>query len=304
MHKVSVIIPTYKRKKEMVNRAVESVLNQTYNNIEIILIDDNAKPEHQSYREEIENYVKEKNNDKIIYIQNKENLGGALARNVGIEKATGDYITFLDDDDKYLPLKIEKQINFMLQNNLDVCFSNIYFCNTKNEIVAVNEYQNIQRFDNEYLMRYHLTRKIVGTPSFMYKTDIIKRIGGFIDKESGQEYYLMYNTIKSGVKIGYLNSFDTVAYRAGQECITSRKKEQKSYSFIKEHFHLLTFWDKCYVRFSFYLNRALWFKKEGRSLGYIKYMIISFLSSPFDFFNGIIRRIKKKKYFKTIRLEE
>ena len=100
--KVSIIVPSYKRNRELFSRAIESLLAQSYENIEIVVVDDNAKLELLEYRQALSDYIQETNSDKIKYIQNQENLGGALSRNVGIEKATGEYINFLDDEDKYL----------------------------------------------------------------------------------------------------------------------------------------------------------------------------------------------------------
>ena len=105
---VSVIIPTYKRKLDYVSNALQSVLNQTYNNIEIIVVDDS--PNDFPYRDEIKNYIEKLNDDRVIYIRNEKNLGGSLSRNVGINASRGEYITFLDDDDEYMPGKVEKQL--------------------------------------------------------------------------------------------------------------------------------------------------------------------------------------------------
>ena len=79
---VSVIIPTYKRKLDFVSKALQSVLNQTYPNIEIVVIDDS--PDDFPYRDDIKNYIDGLKTDKILYIRNEKNLGGSLSRNVGI----------------------------------------------------------------------------------------------------------------------------------------------------------------------------------------------------------------------------
>ena len=103
---VSVIITTYRR-SDKIERAIESVLNQTYKNIEIIIVDDNSnEPEERKKTKKIV-----KKYSEIKYIQNKENLGGALSRNVGIDNANGDFIAFLDDDDKYTEDKLKNNIN-------------------------------------------------------------------------------------------------------------------------------------------------------------------------------------------------
>ena len=124
---VSVVIPTYKR-SDKIERAIKSVINQTYKNLEIIVVDDNAKNKEE--REKTRNIVKKYKNVK--FIENKENLGGALTRNIGIENALGDYIAFLDDDDEYVNSKIEKQLKLLkekVKENRKVgmiyCYKNI-----------------------------------------------------------------------------------------------------------------------------------------------------------------------------------
>ncbi|MFW5902859.1 MAG: glycosyltransferase family 2 protein, partial [archaeon] len=101
---VSVIIPTYKD-HEGLNKALKSVVNQTYENLEIIVVND--YPE-----EDIENYI-EIEDDRIKTIDVEYNRGGAGegARNIGIENSNGKYLTFLDGDDELKPDTIEKQIN-------------------------------------------------------------------------------------------------------------------------------------------------------------------------------------------------
>ena len=101
--KVSVIIPFYNR-ADWLTEAVESVINQNYNNLEIIVVNDGSK-------EDVSKFI-QKYQDKLIYIL-KENGGPASARNVGIDKATGEYIAFLDSDDIWCKNKIEKQVELM-----------------------------------------------------------------------------------------------------------------------------------------------------------------------------------------------
>ncbi|SFG22516.1 glycosyltransferase family 2 protein [Streptococcus equinus] len=124
MKKVSVIIPTYKRSAFLV-RAIESVLNQTYKNIELIIVDDNDSG--SIYRKEnerkLDSYVK---SNKVIYLKHETNKNGASARNTGLKIAKGDYITFLDDDDFYLKDRIELLVKKMEQNsNIDCVYSSM-----------------------------------------------------------------------------------------------------------------------------------------------------------------------------------
>jgi glycosyltransferase involved in cell wall biosynthesis len=295
--KVSVIIPTYKRKKEMVNRAIDSLINQTYEDIEIVLVDDNAKEEHRSYREEIEKYVIEKNNDKIIYIQNKKNLGGALARNAGMEKASGEYITFLDDDDRYLPKKIENQIKFMLENDLDMSFTDLAIYNEKNKLIDYREYSKIQEFNKDYLLVYHLTRQISGTPTFMYKKELLKKINGFDDVCMGQEFYLMSKTIESGAKIGYLSNCDVVAYRDDTEAISTGPNkiigQKLLYEYKKSFFNQLKFRQKQYIRCRHYAVMAMAYKRNKKYIKSLFNLLIAVIISPIDAINEAFSLLKK-----------
>jgi len=122
---VSIIIPTYKRAYRL-DKAVNSVLSQSYLNIEIIVVDDNN--DGDEYRYETEKLMKTfENNSKVRYIKHSVNKNGSAARNTGIATARGFYIAFLDDDDIFFNDKIEKQIR-ILESNEDyaaVCCAHI-----------------------------------------------------------------------------------------------------------------------------------------------------------------------------------
>lgn len=115
---VSVIIPTYNR-GHLVGRAILSVLDQTYQDFEIIVVDDGSK----DYTEEV---VKSFNDPRICYIRHTRNLGGSAARNTGIRAAKGKYIAFLDSDDEWLPTKLEEQIRvFHNEQNCGVVYTDL-----------------------------------------------------------------------------------------------------------------------------------------------------------------------------------
>ena len=150
---VSIIVPSYKRTPELVGRALNSLLNQTYKNIEIVVVDDNAKPELSSYREDLKNLIDSLGDDRIVYLQNEANLGGAGSRNEGIRVANGEYITFLDDDDEYLPEKVEKQLEFIKENQLDMSFGKLNLYNEQGKLTDVREH-DIKSYDKVYLQKY------------------------------------------------------------------------------------------------------------------------------------------------------
>ena len=113
---VSVVIPTYSRNTTLC-KAIDSVINQTYKNLEIIVVDDN--PADSEWRQSTEKLMEQYRKDpRVRYLKNKKNLGGSGARNEGIKASKGDYIAFLDDDDEYLPAKIEKQLECALTTDM------------------------------------------------------------------------------------------------------------------------------------------------------------------------------------------
>ena len=109
--KVSVIMPVY-NVENYVERSIKSVINQTYKNIECIVVDDASTDGTKEY---LNNYILE-SKIKYLYINQRESKGGNHARNIGIQVANGKYVAFLDDDDEWLPHKIERQMKIVAEN--------------------------------------------------------------------------------------------------------------------------------------------------------------------------------------------
>ncbi len=114
--KVSVIIPTYNRAYS-IRRAIQSILDQTYKNFEIIIVDDGST-------DDTEKIVKRFNDERIRYFRHDQNKGGGAARNTGIKAASGEYIAFQDSDDEWLPEKLEKQMKIFEDTRIE--FSIVY----------------------------------------------------------------------------------------------------------------------------------------------------------------------------------
>ena len=114
---ISVIIPTYNRKK-FLDISIQSVLNQTYKNFEIIIVDDNSN-------DGTDECVKKINHDKIRYIKNKETMYAPTSRNIAISHSKGDLIAFLDDDDEWYPDKLEKQVKLFSDTDVGLVYSGI-----------------------------------------------------------------------------------------------------------------------------------------------------------------------------------
>ncbi|CAH0175091.1 glycosyltransferase family 2 protein [Peribacillus simplex] len=304
--KVSVIIPTFKRSNFLL-RAIDSVLNQTYPNIEIVVVDDNA-PDSVFRLETQKKMYKYENNKKVLYIKNTNNLGGALARNQGIKKAKGDYITFLDDDDIYLPEKISTQIEFMINNKLDMSFTNVRIHNSDDKLVDFREHKYVKSNLNDELLKQHLLHHLTPTSTYMYKKESLLDIGGFDDAKIGQEFKLMIKSIESGLKIGYIPHANIIQYlHDGERISVGRNKiegEKELYNFKKRYFNLLSLSQRNYVRFRHHAVMMVVGKRSKKYSVLIKHLILALFASPKDFLLEPINHIFKLKRYKNHTIEK
>lgn len=166
--KVSIIIPVFNTEKKLVD-CLESVKNQSYKNFEVILIDDGSS---DSSREICDNYSKKDNRFRVKHCKNS---GVSIARNIGIDISKGDYIIFVDSDDKVKSNMLEDMVYNLEQYNSDVVISGLTFVDGENIIKEINPnmkgtigldiWEYISK-DNTGLFGY--------VPNKLYKSDIIK----------------------------------------------------------------------------------------------------------------------------------
>lgn len=298
---VSVIIPTYKRTVEYVSKAVQSVLNQTYQNIEIVVIDDST--EAFEGRKNTENYFKSLNAPNVLYLQNEKNLGGSLSRNRGIENAKGEYITFLDDDDEYKPEKIEKQLRFMQEKGFEMTFTDLEIYIPDGKMVDYREFKDIESFDNDYLLRYHLQKHLTGTPTFMYKAEKLREIGGFDVVKVGQEFHLMLKSILGGLKIGYFPECYVKAYRHPDGGISGGMNkingEKALFEFKQQFFPRLNKKEQRFVRFRYHAVLAAGYKRNKMYPQMIAECFKTVFSSPVDFIKEGLKFLEKVQKHKN-----
>ena len=184
---VSVIITTYKR-SEFLTRAINSVLKQTYKNFEVIIVDDNNKNDEYSKFTQtlLETYI---NRNEIKIIQHDENKGISAARNTGIKEANGEYIAFLDDDDEFLPKKIELQINLFKESKKNVGL--VYGAYKEIDIGTGKERIILPKYKNNVSKVLGINH--IGTPStVMFSSAAIKKIGEFdlnLNHKEDIDYY-------------------------------------------------------------------------------------------------------------------
>lgn len=185
---VSIIITTYDTLN--LDRAIKSVLNQTYKNIEIIVVDDNnSDSEGRNKTEKIMKVYESYKN--IIYIKHTTNKNGAAARNTGISKAKGKYVCFLDDDDYYLPTRIEKSILFLKNNKkYDGVLTSVLYYNSQ-QMKFFNELTSKKSGSLQFEL--FTNNNILGTGSniFIKKACFDKIIGFDTDFERFQDIEFM-----------------------------------------------------------------------------------------------------------------
>jgi glycosyltransferase involved in cell wall biosynthesis len=168
MPKVSIIIPTYNR-ADLLPRAVQSVINQTYKDWELLIVDDGSA---DNTKEVVEKFAKKDPRIKYFY---EENKGQGAARNLGIKNAQGEYIAFLDSDDEWLSEKLEKQINFLESHR------KYEFCYTADKLKYADGREEIKRYSNNIdLSSAKLAGIGISVPSsHIYRKKVFDLVGLF-----------------------------------------------------------------------------------------------------------------------------
>ena len=167
LDKISVIIPTYNR-GHLILKSIKSVLNQTYKNIEVLLIDDGSS-------DDTEHIINSLEDNRIRYIKLNKNNGASNARNIGIKHALGKYISFQDSDDFYHYDKLEKQYKNILQKKSDFDFCKVNLFLNKSYKISFpfpNQEYNIKR-DN--ISNELCNGNFISTQSILVKKNAIKK---------------------------------------------------------------------------------------------------------------------------------
>lgn len=194
---VSIIMPSF-NSKATIERSIKSVLSQTFNNWELIIIDDCST---DSSDEVIQHYVDQDSRIKLICLE--ENSGAAAARNTGIEHAKGQFIAFLDSDDYWHPEKLEKQLKYFEQYDVDVVFSEYYRFNSSGIIGKVSVPQQEINFND--LLKGNCIGNLTGIYNFKkhFKTR---------QRKVGAEDYLFWLEIFSKQNVKGIGIPEPLAY--------------------------------------------------------------------------------------------
>ena len=226
---VSVIITTYGRDGILIFEAINSVRRQTYKEIEIIVVDDNGlgteiqKNNENLFRDEPD----------IMYIANKKNSGAQVSRNVGILASNGKYIACLDDDDIWMPEKIEKQVKLMEEENLALVFCNGYrFYNNDLNDKKIYQYNFVSDRDLDFTTE--LRSDCIGSTSIpLMRRECFSQTGLFDVNMPARQDYDMWLRFCRYFKVKGINEpLFYYRYHSGSRITKSYKKEIVSYQLL------------------------------------------------------------------------
>lgn len=223
MDKITVIIPTYNRARTL-DRAINSVLNQSYSNIEVIVIDDNSKDNTT----EIIQHISDK---RLKYIKLNENKGACFARNLGIENSTGEYIAFQDSDDEWYRDKLEIQLKFLKEGsyNLVGCSMNQIYDNGK-----VKSFPNID-IESINIKEYILFGNIFSTQTILGKKECFVKNQFDNSMPRFQDWELMIRMCRT-YKVGFMQDKLVDAYIQKDSISRNNTKAVEALNIIREKY--------------------------------------------------------------------
>jgi teichuronic acid biosynthesis glycosyltransferase TuaG len=208
MDLISVIIPYYK-KKQFIDASIKSVINQTYSNLEIILIyDDNDKSDLK--------YLTQKYdlNEKIKFSVNDKNIGAGLSRNKGMKLAKGNYICFIDADDIWEKNKLETQLLFMKNTGSVISHTSYMIINEKDDLIGTRvakNFSNIQEI---------IKSCDIGLSSVMLKKEIINDDIQFPNLKTKEDFVLWLKILKLGKEISAIDQ-NLLSWRRTENSLSS-----------------------------------------------------------------------------------
>lgn len=271
---VSVIIPTRNR-KELLIRALKSVLCQVYENIEIIIVDDNSID--GTFHEISKAFKEEIGYHKIKIFWNEKLMGNAKTRNIGIHISKGEFIAFLDDDDLWLPDKIEKQIKEILKSRVEACFCGTIWVENNKVLKSTIARNPMISFENGGPTSTWLINKQVFEKIGFFDEDFPANVDGeflvrlnknfkscFVDKLLYIHYYydLQISSSKEKKIIGF------------EKMLEKHKAEFNSYEKSSAYFKLAIFYLFDEKKRFDYILKSIYYKLHLQNIALLSIMLI------------------------------
>lgn len=280
MPKISAVMALYNTPYNYLKATVRSILSQTFKDFELIIIDDASSMEYGQFFEQFED-------ERIKYIKLEKNKGPGYARNIGIKEAKGEYIAIVDSDDIYLPLRFEKQSDFLDKNpDIAVLGCAFRFSNKKNKAELIENDEDIKTF--------LLFNSPFANPSMMFRKNFFIENNLFYSEKInfGEDYNLWIDAVFAGAKTANLNDLLMIYTRRKNQL--SKTKQNNQIMILKNIYKEM------------FKKMELSFSTEEIDLHYNIYSenfsSINDLKIIEDWFDKIITQNKNKKIFNEEKL--
>lgn len=285
--RVTVVISTCKRSPKYLRRALESVLNQDYSDIELFIVDDS--PNDYIFREDVMNLCLEFKDNHVTYIQNDKQIGACATRNKGADLGKGKYIAFLDDDDFWCSDKISKQVSILEKNpEYGMVYSDYELINEKNGKIINYSYANKPYCGNVF--ENLMLNNFVGSTSIpLMRRDVFEKVGRFDSEQPAMQDWDLWLRIAEKYAIGYISECLAKYYIHSGEHITKSPKKRrvglsrinKKYSiFLDNNHHLKS--EHCFYFMRLYIA-------EGNLKEAFKYYWLMVEYNPKNIIQNIVR---------------
>lgn len=230
---ISVIMSTYKEPIEYLEQSINSILNQSYKDLEfIIFIDNPENREHINYIKEVEQCDR-----RIKLFINEKNLGLVGSLNNAIVLAKGDYIARMDADDIAELDRLECQLSFMTLNDYDLVGCNIRDIDEKGNFIR-SKGTNFPTSDRA-IKKFLKTNSAIPHPTWLVKKTVYQELGYYVDFPACEDYEFLTRAALDGKKLGNLSEIK-LRYRINSEGISSKKKiiQKTSLCYLKKNYNI------------------------------------------------------------------
>lgn len=290
---VSVIIPTSNR-ATLVARAIRSVLVQSFKDLEIIVIDDAS---FDNTHETVQSF----NDPRIIYIKMSEQKGAQISRNIGIKKARGQYIALLDDDDEWLPEKLQKQLDLYNNNNqhLGVVYTGAFIITHQH----ISKAKPTLKGNVKHLLFDGFPGPLSSTA--LIKKECFEKIGEFDEILKFHQVKDIWMRISNHFEFDYIDEYLTKIYTNHNKRISNNHNNvifgmqqflNKYYVNISNQYRAKLLWQmgklsliaKEPIKARNNFNKAL--RASPFKLKYLFYFLVTFI--PFNFYSNLVNLVK------------
>lgn len=293
---VTVVVPTYKRADRLFV-ALRSITEQTYKNLEILVVNDNVPGSEWDVA--TENMLSAYGDERLRAVHTVGQTGGGAARNFACKTAHGEYLAFLDDDDEFLPDKVETQLCFIRANDLDMCWQEVAWYDEGGKLVEHRRLDHCKDFSKQGLLRAHLLTPISPTSIYMMKKSLFDKTDGFGEVATGQDWWLMLRCIEAGAKIGYMPELHVRQYlHSGERLSLGANKvagEVARHEVVRSYYPSLSKRDVRYIEFRHNAVLAFAMKRSHDLAAAGKYAMKAFVASPVACFGEAFKFFGKAK---------